>query len=277
MSDRVTIEIDNGVADVKLNRPDKMNALDKAMFDAIIDAGESLKNDASVRAVVLSGEGRAFCAGLDFGSFSKMAESTDNQASTKVPKSNEDDAFDGLEGRITHRGQQASYVWTEMPVPVICAITGVALGGGFQIAMGADIRLIAPDARMSVLEIRWGLVPDMTGTQTLVQHVGLDVAKELTFTGRMVEGQECVDIGLATRVSETPYDDAMAMARDIAAKSPHAMRAAKRLLTNVESLSTAERFTAEREEIGALIGSPNQVESIMAYFEKRDPVFENPQ
>ena len=276
MSDRVVIEMSNGVADVKLNRPDKMNALDGAMFSALIEAGETLKADASVRAVVLSGEGRAFCAGLDFGSFSKMAESeTSADSAAEAPKS-EADELDDLEGRITHRGQQAAYAWTEMPVPVICAITGVALGGGFQIAMGADIRIIAPDARMSVLEIRWGLIPDMTGTQTLIQHVGLDVAKELTFSGRMVEGQECVDIGLATRVSDDPLADALAMAHDIAAKSPHAIRAAKRLIQNAEFLSPQDRFEAERREIGALIGSPNQAEAIRAYFEKRDPSFADP-
>jgi len=276
MSDRVVIEMSNGVADVKLNRPDKMNALDGPMFSALIEAGETLKADASVRAVVLSGEGRAFCAGLDFGSFSKMAESeTSADSAAEAPKS-EADELDDLEGRITHRGQQAAYAWTEMPVPVICAITGVALGGGFQIAMGADIRIIAPDARMSVLEIRWGLIPDMTGTQTLIQHVGLDVAKELTFSGRMVEGQECVDIGLATRVSDDPRADALAMAHDIAAKSPHAIRAAKRLIQNAEFLSAQDRFEAERREIGALIGSPNQAEAIRAYFEKRDPSFADP-
>ncbi len=275
MSDRVVIEIDNGVADVKLNRPDKMNALDGAMFNALLDAGESLKADPSVRAVVLSGEGRAFCSGLDFGSFTKMAES-DTAPKSGESKRNANPVGD-LEGRITHRGQQAAYVWTEMPAPVICAVTGVALGGGFQIAMGADIRIIAPDARMSVLEIRWGLIPDMTGTQTLIQHCGLDVAKELTFSGRMVEGQECVDIGLATKVSDTPYEDALAMARDIATKSPDAVRAAKRLMNNAGSLTTADRFEAERVEIGALIGSPNQVESVKAFFEKRDPAFTDPE
>ena len=159
MSDRIVIEMDNGVADVKLNRPDKMNALDGAMFAALNEAGESLKADPSVRAVVLSGEGRAFCAGLDFASFNKMAEDDSD--------SNESNLIDSDDGRITHRGQQVAYTWTEMPAPVICAVTGVALGAGFQIAMGADIRFIAPDARMSVLEIRWGLIPDMTGTQTL--------------------------------------------------------------------------------------------------------------
>jgi len=273
MSDRVVIEMDNGVADVKLNRPEKMNALDGAMFAALNEAGETLKADPSVRAVVLSGEGRAFCAGLDFGSFNKMSDDGDAESDAN---SGTGDITQSDEGRITHHGQQVAYTWTEMPAPVICAVTGVALGGGFQIAMGADIRLIAPDARMSVLEIRWGLIPDMTGTQTLIQHVGLDVAKELTFSGRMVQGQECVDLGLATRVSNDPYGDALVMAHDIATKSPDAIRAAKRLINNAGGLSTAERFAAERAEIGALIGSPNQVESIKAYFDKRDPVFADP-
>ncbi|MEM7092806.1 MAG: crotonase/enoyl-CoA hydratase family protein [Actinomycetota bacterium] len=270
MSDRVTIEITDGVADVRLNRPEKMNALDNDMFEGLIEAGESLKADNTVRAVVLSGEGKAFCAGLDFASFGKMAEPENG---TRAPRPS---ATDHEEGRITHRGQQAAFCWTEMPAPVICAITGVALGGGFQIAMGADIRLIAPDARMSVLEIRWGLVPDMTATQTLLRHVRMDVAKELTFSGRMVEGAEAVELGLATRVSETPYDDAMALAREIASKSPHAVRGAKRLLNAAEFRSEAERFAEERREIGELIGSTNQKEAVKAYFEKRAPDFADP-
>lgn len=275
MSDRVTVTIDNGIADVRLNRPDKMNALDDAMFRAIEEAGESLKTDTAVRAVVLSGEGRAFCAGLDFGSFNRMADSEDvtaDGAEADAPT----EALAIEHERITHRGQQVAYCWQEIPVPVICAITGVALGGGFQIAMGADIRIIAPDARMSVLEIRWGLIPDMTGTQTLIRHVGLDVAKELTFTGRMVEGEEAVRLGLATSVSDDPVEAAFAMARDIAGKSPHATRAAKRLLDNAGSLDLAAGFAAEREEIGLLIGSQNQKEAVRAFFEKRDPDFTNP-
>lgn len=268
MSDRVTIEITDGVADVRLNRPDKMNALDRAMFQALEEAGESLKHDSSVRAVVLSGEGRAFCAGLDFGSFNAMADDDGDKPPT--------DALARNEERITHQGQQVAYCWTEMPAPVICAVTGVALGGGFQIAMGADIRIIAPDARMSVLEIRWGLIPDMTGTQTLIRHVGLDVAKELTFSGRMVEGPEAVQLGLATKVSDSPLADALAMAHDIAGKSPHAIRAAKRLMNDAGSLDLAAGFAAERQEIGALIGSPNQKEAVKAFFEKRDPNYANP-
>lgn len=266
INDRVSISMDGGVADVRLSRPEKMNALDGAMFAALIEAGETLKNDPSVRAVVLSGEGRAFCAGLDFGSFQAMkgddGERRERSAPEPIP-----------EGRITHRGQQAAYAWTEMPVPVIAAITGVALGGGIQIALGADIRIIAPDARMSVLEIRWGLVPDMTGTVSLSRLVGHDVAKELTWTGRMVEGPEAVDIGLATKLSDTPLDDALAMAHEIASKNPHAIRGSKKLMEQADQVSIAEQFQTEREVIGELIGSPNQREAVSAFFEKRDAVY----
>jgi len=271
MSDRVTISIDGGVADVRLNRPDKINALDPAMFAAIAEAGEQLKNDTSVRAVVLSGEGRGFCAGLDFGSFQAMAGAEDRPAA-----GDRDTASIGdMNGRITHLGQQVAYCWYEMPAPVIAAIHGVALGGGIQIALGADIRIIAPDARMSVLEVRWGLVPDMTGTMMLPRLVGLDVAKELTFTGRMVSGEEAVRIGLATRLSENPLEDALALAREIASKSPHAVQGAKRLLNESGLRSIADQFADERKTIGSLIGQPNQVEAVMAYFEKREPVFKD--
>lgn len=179
-------------------------------------------------------------------------------------------------GRITHLGQQVAHVWQEVPVPVIAAIHGVALGGGIQIALGADIRIIAPDARMSVLEVKWGLVPDMTGTWMLTRLVGLDVAKELTFTGRMVEGEEAVRIGLATRVATDPLAEAQALAAEIASKSPHAVRAAKRLLNQSGLVPIEQQFADERREIGALIGSPNQVEAVMSGFEKREPVFTDP-
>ena len=158
---------------------------------------------------------------------------------------------------------------------MIAAVHGVALGGGFQIALGADIRIVAPDVKMSVLEVRWGLIPDMTGTQLLPKVVGLDVAKELTFTGRMIDGHEAVRLGVATRVSETPLVDALALAREIASKSPHAVRGAKALLNMAGAVSLADGFKAEERTIRSLIGSPNQIEAVKAYFEKRDPVFED--
>src|SRR3954447_19456177 len=267
MSDRVTISIEDGVADVRLNRPDKLNAVDVGMFRALVDAGESVKADPSVRAVVLSGEGRGFCSGLDFESFQAM------QSGDGLGGGDSGAEVGRRDGRITNMGQQACYVWTEMPAPVIAAIHGPALGAGIQLALAADIRIVAPDAKMAVLEIRWGLVPDMTGTQMLLRLVPLDVAKELTFTGRMVSGEEAVQLGLATRVSENPRDDALALAHEIAGKNPDAVAGAKRLLNMAGMVPFAEGFKAEERTIGALIASPNQVEAVTAFFEKRDPVF----
>jgi enoyl-CoA hydratase/carnithine racemase len=275
MSDRVTISIEAGVADVRLNRPDKLNALDVAMFRGLVDAGEALKADPTVRAVVLSGEGRGFCAGLDLTSFQAMADSP-------RPSGGDGDGGGGevsggsimaTDGRDTHLGQQACWVWQELEVPVIAAVHGPALGGGLQIALGADLRIVAPDVKLSVLEVRWGLIPDMTGTLLLPQLVGLDVAKELTFTGRMVDGEEAVRIGLATRVSETPRDDALALAAELATKSPDALAHGKRLLNLSGTRPWTEQLADERRTMASLIGSPNQVEAVTAHFEQRPPRF----
>lgn len=272
MTDRVQITVTNGVADVQMTRADKMNALDTAMFRALAQAGETVAADPSVRAVVLSGQGRAFCSGLDFSAFQAMAGGGSNDSGG--PSDGGAGAItETAAGKITHLGQQVAHVWQEVPVPVIAAVHGVALGGGCQIALGADLRICTPDARFSILEIKWGLIPDMTGTAMLPKLVGLDVAKELTFTGRMVGGTEAVQLGLATRVADEPYAAAMELATEIAGKSPDAMKAAKRLLNQSGTVSLAEQFASERAEIGRLIGSPNQVEAVMAGFEKRDPNF----
>lgn len=275
MSDRVTISIDAGVASVTLDRPDKINALDTAMFQAIAEAGAALAADDSVRAVVLSGAGRGFCAGLDFGSFQAMASGGGRSSDGGEAETGADNLgpIASTDGRITHLGQQVAHVWQEVPVPVIAAVHGVALGGGCQIALGADIRYCTPDARFSVLEVKWGLIPDMTGTWMLPRLVGLDVAKELTFTGRMVSGEEAVQIGLATHLADDPLSAAQELATEIASKSPEAVRAAKRLLNQSGTVPIAQQFADERTEIGLLIGSPNQVEAIMAGFENRTPNF----
>jgi enoyl-CoA hydratase/carnithine racemase len=276
MSDRVTISMDGGVADVRLNRPDKRNALDGAMFLALAEAGERLKSEPGLRCVVLSGEGASFCAGLDFGSFQQMAGGgTDGHGGDGTDRRSGSPATIE-EGRITHLGQQVAWVWQEVPVPVIAAVHGHALGGGIQIALGADIRIVHPDAQLSVREVHWGLVPDMTGTLTLSRLVRPDVAKELTFTGRMVTGREAFDLGLATRLSETPRDDALALAREIAGRSPHAVRGVKALFNRILSDDAAAQFAQERAVIGSLIASPNQIEAVMANFEKRPPAFTDP-
>ena len=273
MSDRVTVSVDAGVADVRLNRPEKRNALDGAMFIALAEAGERMKTEPGLRCVVLSGEGASFCAGLDFGSFQQMSEGDRPKgapAESDRPAGNPGSMVDG---RITHLGQQVAWVWQEIPVPVIAAVHGHALGGGIQIALGADIRIVHPDAQLSVREVHWGLVPDMTGTLTLSRLVRPDVAKELTFTARMVTGSEALALGLATRLSETPRDDALTMAAEIAGRSPQAVRGAKALFNRLLGEGAAEQFAEERRVIGGLIGTPNQVESITANFERRPPVF----
>jgi enoyl-CoA hydratase/carnithine racemase len=270
MSDRTVVTIEEGVADVRLNRPDKLNALDGAMFQSIVETGERLKGDPSVRVVVLSGEGRGFCAGLDFGSFQAMAGGGGTGDSDGARNLG---AIGQTDGRITHLGQQACWVWQELEVPVIAAVHGPALGGGLQIALGADLRIVAPDAKLSVLEARWGLIPDMTGTVMLPKVVGLDVAKELTFTGRMVSGTEAVALGLATRVADEPRAAALELARELVERSPDALRQAKRLLNLSGTRPVAEQLADERTTMGSLIGSPNQVEATMAYFEKRAPSY----
>ncbi len=265
MSERMHVETSGGVADVRLNRPDKLNALDPAMFEALVATGRRLAGDPSLRAVVLSGEGRGFSAGLDFASFMGL----DGGGGQRLAERETGDAV--------NFAQRAAWVWAEVPVPVIAAVHGVAFGGGLQIALAADLRLVAPDARLSVMEVRWGLIPDMSGTQTLRHLVRLDVAKELTFTGRVVSGEEAVALGLATRVEESPREAALAMAREIAGKSPSAVRAAKRLLNTTVAASREEGFRLEEAIQRSLIGSPNQLEAVQSNLEKRPARFVDPE
>jgi enoyl-CoA hydratase/carnithine racemase len=269
MSDeRVSITITDGIADVRMVRTDKRNALDNAMFLALAEAGERLKTEPGVRVAVLSGDGASFCAGLDLGTMTQLAGGGERPSAGNPGEMKE--------GRITHLGQQVCWVWQEVPVPVIAAVHGHALGGGIQLALGADIRIVHPDTQMSVREVFWGLVPDMTGTLFLSRLVGADVAKELVFTARIFDGREAKELGLATRLSDTPYDDAMAMAREIAGRSPDAVRAAKVLMNGLFNAGAAEQFAAERAGIGSLIGRHNQREAVMSWFAKRPAAFEDP-
>ncbi|MEE9282299.1 MAG: crotonase/enoyl-CoA hydratase family protein, partial [Myxococcota bacterium] len=268
MSDRVSISIEDGVADVRLNRPEKMNAIDAAMFTGLVEAGRELAQNNSVRAVVLSGEGRAFCAGLDFTSFQAMEGAPEERPTASL--------FESADESPANAGQRAAYIWQELPVPVIAAVHGAAFGGGLQIALGADIRYVTPDARLSVMEVKWGLVPDMSGTQTLRHLAALDVVKELTFTGRIISGTEAAELGLATRVCEDPLAEAMATAREIATKSPDAIRAAKRLLNASVQSTLADGLRLEPKLQAALIGQPNQSEAVRSNLEGRPPKFKDP-
>jgi enoyl-CoA hydratase/carnithine racemase len=259
MSDeRVSIAVDGGVADVRLNRPDKLNAIDPAMFAALSEASAVVASRDDVRAVVLSGRGRGFCAGLDIAAL----------------------AVGGLPGSIQERThgianlfQHAVWGWRELSVPVIAAVHGVAFGGGLQIALAADIRIVAPDARLAVMEARWGLVPDMSGIALLRGLVRDDVARELTYTARQVSGAEAADLGLATRTAAEPYAAAMELAALIAANSPRAVRGAKRLFGLAQDMGAAEILLAESREQEALLAGPDLAETVAALAEGRAPHF----
>ncbi|MDM0045749.1 crotonase/enoyl-CoA hydratase family protein [Variovorax dokdonensis] len=261
----------NGVVELQLARPDKMNALDPAMFEALVDAGEGLKRDGDVRAVVIGGQGKAFCAGLDMQSFDRMAGG-DGSGSELLGKGAASDILARTHG-ISNVAQYVAMVWREVPVPVIAALHGVAFGGGLQVALGADIRLVAHGTRMSVMEVKWGLVPDMGGMVLMRELLRDDVMRELTYTGRIVEAEEAVRIGLATRLSDDPRSEALRLAAEIAGKSPDAIRGGKRLLNASASMDAASLLLRESVEQKALMGSANQSEAVRANMEKRAPQF----
>ena len=267
MDDRVSVSISAGIADVRLVRADKMNALDAAMFDALVATSGRLAKEKGIRAVVLSGEGRSFCAGLDMGRFASMREKGGDGIA-----GNETRDLAARTHGLANFPQQAVWGWRQLPVPVIAAIQGVAFGGGFQLALGADMRFLAPDARMSIMEIKWGLVPDMAGTPILASLVRDDILRELTYTGRIFSAQEALSYGLATRICDDPRMAALEVAREIAAKSPEAIRAAKRMLNNL-AVDPGPALLAESVEQMKLMGGPNQLEAVRANLEKRAPRF----
>ncbi|WP_343520133.1 crotonase/enoyl-CoA hydratase family protein [Sphingomonas sp.] len=255
---RVSIEFADGVADVRLTRPDKMNALDPAMFAGLADAIQRLEGTAGLRAVVLSGEGRAFCAGLDMASMAGGGSGLDLDAR----------AFGDA-----NLFQQVAWGWRMLPVPVIAAVHGVAFGGGLQIVSGADIRIAEPAARLSIMEMKWGIVPDMAGFALWRTLVRDDVLRELTYTAREFSGEEALALGFVSRLSQDPHRDALALAREIAGRSPHAIRAAKRLANRSAEERAAEILAAESAEQAQLLRSPNQIEAVMANMQKRRPAF----
>jgi enoyl-CoA hydratase/carnithine racemase len=271
VADRVLIERDGGVAHVRMNRPEKKNAIDGEMFQGLVSAARSLGGDPSARAVLLSGAGDCFCAGLDMANFSEMAGGELNADRQDVAAAAAD-----LSAQGANRAQQIGWLWQELPIPVIAAVQGAAYGGGFHIALGADIRFVAPDARIAFVEITWGLVPDLSGTQALRRLVPLDVAKKLVFTGEPISGERAVQLGLGTELSRDPLGDAMATARLIAQRSPDAVRAAKKLLNESGLVSVSEGLANEFQASAGLMGGRNQVEAVIAKLEKREPRFVDP-
>jgi enoyl-CoA hydratase/carnithine racemase len=260
---RVRVDIEGQVARVTLTRPEKHNALDLAMFDAIVAAAERVSSTPAVRAVVLHGDGPSFCSGLDLGSLMASAGGLEG-------------AQEALRGSVPNRYQRAAYDWVALPVPVIAALHGNCLGGGFQIALGADVRIARPDTRLSVMEVKWGLIPDMSITRTLPRLVSIDVAKELTFTGRVFDGEEALRLGVVTHLADDPVAAALDLAAQIAGRSPEAVRGAKRLFEDSWTLPAQESLRLEATLQGQLIGSPNQLAAVTAGLTKQPPEFTDP-
>lgn len=258
-TDRVTVTVEGGVAEVRLNRPDKLNAVDIAMLEAIAAAQAQLRATPGVRAVVLSGQGRAFSVGIDLEALGGGAVTPDSLMARTHGEAN---LF-----------QNAAWGWRTLPVPVIAAAHGYAFGAGLQILLGADIRLATPDCELSIMEVRWGLVPDMAGVALMRTLVRDDIARELTYTGRRVDGEEAARLGLVTHTTDDPRSEALALAREIATRSPDAVRAAKRLFNGAADLSGPEILLAEAEAQGQMMRAPNTFEALLAGRQDRAPVF----
>lgn len=276
MSERIQFEVGgDGVAHVRLNRPERLNAIDGAMFDALLDTCDQLAVYPGLRAVVLSGEGRAFCTGIDLGNFERIAREgggVDLGQRGGGPQASLVDRTHGL----ANGPQQAVLAWRDLPVPVVAVLHGVVFGGGLQLALGADLRFATPDARLSVLEVAWGLVPDMAGMLLLGELARADVVRELVFSAREFSGREALQLGLVTRVGADPLAEALAWARSVAQHSPHAVRAAKRLLNAAPQADAAQLLLAEASEQQALLGSANQREAVAARMQKRPARFVEP-
>ena len=257
MTDRVSITITDHVADVRLTRADKMNAIDPAMFTEIGAAIDALADRKDIRCVVLSGEGKAFCAGLDMASMAAGGSGTSAKRNAR--------------GAILP--QHVALGWRTLSMPVIAAVHGVAFGGGFQIMSGADIRIAAPGTRFAIRETYWGLVPDMAGFVIWRGLVRDDVLRELVYSAREFDADEALHHGFITRIADDPHAAALALARDIAAKSPHAIRGAKRLCNMAHDADPREMLLAETKEQMAVIGKPNMMEAVAANMGKRAAVF----
>ncbi|KIC35433.1 crotonase/enoyl-CoA hydratase family protein [Leisingera sp. ANG-M7] len=258
---RVTTGYKDHIAYVTLARPDKHNALDEEMIDGIIAAGQEVA-DSDARAVVLSGAGASFCAGLDMAALASFVQ---RDLSTLIMERTRHEA---------NAFQEVAMIWRRVPVPVIAAIHGACFGGGLQIALGADIRIAHPEAQLSVMEMKWGLIPDMGGMALLPRLLRSDVLRRLTWTAEKVEAPQALDWGLVTELAGNPLSRANELAHEIAAKSPSAVRAAKRLIAYAESgASQAEVLLRESAEQLDLIGKPDQIEAVAAQLQKRPPDF----
>lgn len=256
----VTTEINDGIAQVRLNRPDKLNALTLELLRELVDTAKELGKNHDLRAVVIAGEGDAFTAGLDFASVLRDPK--------KIVG-----AFLPVPFRGTNLFQESVWAWRRLPVPVIAAVHGHCLGGGVQIALGADFRIAERDSQWSVLEGKWGIIPDMTGIRSLSEVVGIDTAKKLTMTAEQFSGERAYELGLVTELSADPVATATAFARKLSERSPDQLAAAKRLFNDTWYSPIKRTFSRERIEQLRLLFGENTKIAREAAFKREKPTY----
>lgn len=263
MSELLHIAREDHIATVTLQRAEKHNAINLELFAALTDAGQELAADQSVRVIILQGNGPSFCAGIDL---SVLQEAGDTLTPEMMEPQN---------GSVANFFQRAAYVWREVPVPVICAMHGNVFGAGLQLALGADLRYASTDTQLSIMEIKWGIIPDLALSKTLTRLVAPDKAKELAWTGRVLTVDEAVSLGLVTARSSDPRLTARETATIIARQSPSAIRAIKRLFDEAEELPAADALQLEARLQLSLLGRPHQLEAVSANLQKRPPKFDD--
>jgi len=263
----LTARVD-GIIELTLNRPARLNALDEELFDSLVSALTALLDDQDARVIILTGAGRAFCAGLDLETFRTFAAEAD---AGERPFGSPGEVGTGK--REPGRGRRVVQTLRKMPVPVIAAIHGAAIGGGCQIALGCDIRLATADAKLALREADYGMSPDMGGTQLLPRLIGSDRALEMIVTGRIVSGAEAATLGLVTRVCDDPLSEARRLAAEIVARSPDAVDGSKRLVRLSDSVTVEAGMDAELQFMSRNIGSANQSEAARARLEQRSAAF----
>lgn len=265
MDDLVRVSLDgDGVAEVCLDRPEKKNAWTLEMFGAVAAAAERLRGEAGLRVVILRGEGGCFSSGLDLSVMQSFARDI---------KALKREIVTPPDGETANRFQKPVVAWQALPVPVIAAIEGVAFGAGMQLALAADFRIASPEARLSVMEAKWGIIPDMGITQSLPRLMRADLAKELIMTARVVGAEEAHALGLVTRIAADPVEAARGMAAELARRSPDALAAAKRLVEDGWTLPPGAGLTLEARLQAEIIGGANQIEAVMAGMAGRAAAF----
>jgi len=269
--DRIELNIENHVAHVVLSRADKMNALDLEMLEAIPIAGRRISAEPSVRAVVLSGDGGNFCAGLDKANFAAIMENKSMLLDPENPQLVLSDRTHGLSNALQH----VVWIWRRLSVPVFVAIDGVAFGGGLQIALGGDCRYATARSQFSIMEMKWGLIPDMGSTQIMRHLVRDDVIRELTYTAKIFGAEQAKEWGFITDIVDDPVAHALSLAHQVVNNNPNAVRAAKRVIEASNYQSVAEGLLMESHEQDQLIGHPNQIEAVMSQFQKRKPEYQD--